>query len=114
MPATYRLELGRLNQVIARHLEMIDETEMESTFSDCERGAIPAIGAAYGIETVLETDMARQQEIYFESGDHEHLIKMRGEDFCFLLNQAPRIHVSHHLQRRQPGAAASLLRAPLC
>lgn len=76
---------------------MIDETEMESTFSDCERGAIPAIGAAYGIETVLETDLARQEEIYFESGDHEHLIKMRGEDFRFLLNHAPRIHVSHHL-----------------
>jgi Ala-tRNA(Pro) deacylase len=97
IPATYRLELGRLNQVSARHLEMIPEDEMGSAFSDCERGAIPPVGAAYGIETILEADLARQEAVYFESGDHEHLIKMRGEDFLTLMDQAQRAHVSHHL-----------------
>jgi Ala-tRNA(Pro) deacylase len=97
IPATYRLELGRLNQVSARHLEMISEDEMGSAFSDCERGAIPPVGAAYGIETVVEADLAQQEEVFFESGDHEHLIKVRGDDFRRLMDQAQRAHVSHHL-----------------
>lgn len=97
IPSTYRLELGRLNQVTARHLELIPEEEIVATFSDCERGAIPPLGEAYGIETVVESDLARQEDVYFESGDHEHLIKMRGDDFRTLLHQAPRVHVSHHL-----------------
>ena len=97
IPATYRLEIGRLNQVTARHLEMIDEDEMEATFSDCERGAIPPVGEAYGIETVLETDLAKQEAIYFESGDHKHLIRMKGDDFRSLMDQVQRVHVSRHL-----------------
>jgi len=97
IPATHRLELDRLNQVMARSLEMIEEDEMEATFSDCEKGAIPAIGDAYGIDTVLDTSLSHQSDVYFESGDHEHLIHMTGEDFRHLMEHSPRVQVSHHL-----------------
>ena len=97
IPATYRLEVGRLNQVTARNLEFIDEDEIEAAFSDCERGAIPALGQAYGIETILESDLVKQEAVYFESGDHEHLIKMDGNTFRELMDDVPRFHVSHHL-----------------
>jgi Ala-tRNA(Pro) deacylase len=70
---------------------------MRTTFSDCECGAIPPIGEPYGIDTILDLHLARSDEVYFESGDHEHLIHMRGKDFCQLLGEAPRMQVSHHL-----------------
>ena len=97
IPASYRLEIARLNHMTARYLEMIAEDEMEATFADCERGAIPPVGEAYGIETVIESDLARQEAVYFESGDHKHLIRMKGDDFRSLMAQVQRARVSHHL-----------------
>jgi Ala-tRNA(Pro) deacylase len=97
IPASYRLEVGRLNQVTARNLEFITEDEIEAAFSDCERGAIPPLGQAYGIETILESDLVKQEAVYFESGDHKHLIKMDGRVFRELMEDVPRFHVSHHL-----------------
>ena len=97
IPSTYRLELARLNQMMARHFELLAEEEIEAAFSDCERGAIPPVGQAYGIETLLESDLVKQAVVYFEAGDHEHLIKMSGADFRTLMGDVHRGHVSHHL-----------------
>lgn len=97
IPATHRLELDRLNQMLARSLEMLPEAEIEATFSDCERGAIPAIGEPYGVDVVVDPVLIHQDDVYFESGDHQHLIHVDGEVFRALLANAPRAHVSHHL-----------------
>ncbi len=97
IPATHRLELDRLNQTMARSLEVLPEDEIEATFSDCERGAIPALGEPYGVDVVVDPALIHQPDVYFESGDHQHLIHMRGEDFRNLMENVPRAHVSHHL-----------------
>jgi Ala-tRNA(Pro) deacylase len=97
IPATHRLELDRLNQMMARSLEMLPEDEIEATFTDCERGAIPAIGEAYGVDVVIDPSLMHQADVYFESGDHEHLIHLHGDVFRGLMEHAPRAQVSHHL-----------------
>lgn len=97
IPASHRLELDRLNQVMARSLEMVDADELAATFSDCEVGAIPAVGEAYGLDMVLDADLSHEADVYFDSGDHEHLIHMRGDVFRSLMEHVPRMHVSHHL-----------------
>lgn len=97
LPATHRLELDRLNQTMARSLEMLPEDEVEVTFADCERGAIPAIGEAYGVDVVIDPALTQQDDVYFESGDHEHLIHMRGDVFRDLMEDVPRAPLSHHL-----------------
>jgi Ala-tRNA(Pro) deacylase len=97
IPATHRLELDRVNQMMARSLEMLPEDEIEATFSDCERGAIPAIGEPYGIDVVVDPALIQQPEVYFESGDHEHLIHVHGDVFRGLMQDVPRVHLSHHL-----------------
>jgi len=97
IPATHRLELDRVNQIMARSLEMLPEDEIEATFSDCERGAIPAIGEPYGVDVVVDPALVQQPEVYFESGDHEHLIHVHGDVFRGLMEDVPRVHLSHHL-----------------
>jgi len=97
IPATHRLDLDRLNQVMARSLEIVKDDEIAMTFSDCEKGAIPAIGEAYGVDTVLDASLSHQQQVYFEAGDHEHLVQMAGEDFRLLMEHVPRVQVSHHI-----------------
>jgi Ala-tRNA(Pro) deacylase len=97
VPASHRLDLDRLNQVMARSLELVDGEELEFTFSDCEKGAIPPVGEAYGVDTVLDVALSQQEAIYFEAGDHKHLVHMKGDDFRRLMEHVPRVQVSHHL-----------------
>ena len=97
IPASHRLEVPQLNKLMSRHLEMVVETEIEAAFSDCEKGAIPAVGEAYGIDTIVDAGLMQQAAVYFEAGDHEHLIKMKKPEFGELMKHAQKVHVSHHL-----------------
>lgn len=97
IPATHRLDLDRLNQMLGRSLVMIGEPEITSTFSDCETGAIPVFGQAYGVDTVIDSGLIHEPQVYFDSGDHQHLVSMPGDDFRQLMEAAPRVHASHHL-----------------
>lgn len=97
LPATHRLDLDRLNQLMARSMVIMNEDEMQVAFTDCDRGAIPPIGEPYGIDTLVDSALARLDHVYFEFGDHEHLVHMTGDDFRKLIADLPRAQVSHHL-----------------
>lgn len=95
IPANCRLELDRLNQMTARNLEIIPKDELASAFPDCDCAAIPPCGQAYGLDTLLEAQLAGQPEVFFDCGDKQHLIRMLGEDFRSLMREVPRVHCSH-------------------
>ena len=78
-----------------RELELVEEDEFAKLFPDCEPGAIPPLGPAYNIETFLDEALKSLANIYFESGDHEHLIHTSGEDFKKLLSGVRHGHFSH-------------------
>jgi Ala-tRNA(Pro) deacylase len=96
IPATHRLDVDRLNQMFRRSLEPLPPDEIEATFYDCEGGAIPPIGQPYGVDVLVDTTLVHQPDIYFEPGDHKHLIHLRGEDFRGLMADAPKAQISHH------------------
>ena len=56
-------------------------------FADCEVGALPAMGPAYGLETVVDDVLSEQPDIYFEAGDHEQLIHVSAETFHILMGE---------------------------
>ena len=79
-----------------RNLGLAAESELGNLFFDCEIGALPALGPAYGVETVVDDALAEQPDIYFEAGDHEQLIHVSAETFQALLGDAIRHgHFSH-------------------
>ena len=71
------------------NLELAQEDELALLFPDCELGAIPAVGLAYGIGTVVDDSLLEQEEVYFEGGDHEHLVQVTGGSFQRLMAGAP-------------------------
>lgn len=81
LPASERLNLGRIRICLRRRLRLATEGEIARLFSDCESGAVPAIGAAYNLDMVVDDALANQPEIYFEGGDHRSLIHMKGAEF---------------------------------
>ena len=62
---------------------------MSALFYDCDLGAVPALGKAYEVETVVDDTLLRQPEIYFEGGDHEALVHLSGRDFRALMADLP-------------------------
>ena len=88
LPSTCHIKLGRLSRELNRKLRLATEKELPTLFGDCELGAIPPVGLAYGMTTVIDDSLADQPEIYFEAGDHEKLIRMDREDFMALMGHA--------------------------
>ena len=88
IPASRRLELGRVREELGRALHLCGEPACAALFPDCAFGAIPPLGAAYGLETVLDTSLETCDEVFFEGGDHETLVRMGGGAFLDLLEHA--------------------------
>jgi Ala-tRNA(Pro) deacylase len=97
LPATRRLQLGRLHHELGAHVGLATEDELGSLFPDCERGAVPALGAAYGIETLLDDSLAEQDDIFIEGGDHVSLVHLSGEAFRSLLGDVRHGNFSTHI-----------------
>jgi Ala-tRNA(Pro) deacylase len=81
VPTARHLKLTELRQKFGRDFGMANEKKIRSIFQDCAPGAMPALGPAYGLETIWDESVMNGPELYFEAGDHEHLIRMRTDDY---------------------------------
>jgi len=88
VPGNRHVSLDELWKKLGRRLSLVAETRLAPMFRDCECGAIPPLGPAYGMETIVDDSLVGQPEVYFESGDHRGLIRVRGEEFLTLLRDA--------------------------
>jgi len=85
VPATHHVDLGQLHRWLNRPLGLATEPELARLFEDCELGAIPPVGAAYGLETIFDDSLGERPDVYLEAGDHRTLIHVKGEDFVRLM-----------------------------
>jgi Ala-tRNA(Pro) deacylase len=96
LPSTRHVKMGELCRELNRDLHMMTEQQLSSLFSDCEPGAVPAIGFAYGITTVIDESLNALPEIYFEAGDHQSLIRLDRAAFIMLMQHAGRARFAVH------------------
>ena len=85
LPGDQWVNLDRVNTELNRDFDLVAEDELDTLFSDCEPGAIPPLGELYGIDTVMDDGLTSLSRVYFESGDHEQLIQLDGEQFRQLM-----------------------------
>lgn len=90
LPASRELDVGALNRALGRDLVLAEEGDFSTIFSDCDTGAVPPVGPAFGIETIVDDALLAQDEVYFEAGDHQNLVRVKGDDFARLMGQVPR------------------------
>jgi Ala-tRNA(Pro) deacylase len=96
LPASHRVNLGELSSVLGRAVRLATEDEASELFPDCSTGAIPSLGAAYGVDMVVDDSLAKQPEVYFEGGDHTSLVQVSAEQFFWLMQKAAHSHFSTH------------------
>lgn len=101
LPSSQHVQLSTLSKALRRDLRLVGEDELAGLFGDCEAGAIPPLGAAYGMRMIVEDSLADQEEIYFEAGDHENILQMSREDFMTMMEmeKARLMHFSEHQWR---------------
>jgi len=93
VPADRSVLLGQLSRLLGRkHLRLASEAYIASVFSDCDRGAVPGLGMAWGVETVVDEELDVTEVVYVESGDHEHLLRMSNDQFHELMLAARHGH----------------------
>ncbi|HVK56438.1 MAG TPA: YbaK/EbsC family protein, partial [Burkholderiales bacterium] len=85
LPASYHIQLNTLSERLERDLKLAVEPRLKQLFKDCEPGAIPPVGQAYGMDTIVDESLTEQPDLYFESGDHEELIHVQGDAFMKIM-----------------------------
>jgi Ala-tRNA(Pro) deacylase len=89
LPADRHIKLGQLSRLLGRpHLRLADEKRIAAIFTDCGPGAVPALGMAWGLETVVEDELDDCAVVYIEAGDHERLVCFSHEQFELLMQPA--------------------------
>jgi Ala-tRNA(Pro) deacylase len=88
VPASRRVSLADLTRWLGRDVQLADEPELQPLFADCTLGAIPPIGDAFGLETVLDDSLLTDDDVYFEGGDHRTLVHVAASDWRRLMKDA--------------------------
>jgi len=97
IPSDYHVHLGALHRRLGRNLGLATERELKTLFPDCEVGAAPPIGGAYGLQSMVDKGLLEQPEIFFEAGDHEHLVRTSGPGFRALQAGVEEVDVVRHI-----------------
>jgi Ala-tRNA(Pro) deacylase len=89
VPADREVMLGRLCRMLNRRgLHLADERRIAAVFEGCDRGAMPPVGMAWGVETVVDDEVEANEVVYLEVGDHAQLLRMTGRQFHALMENA--------------------------
>jgi len=98
LPACCKIDFDALKEQLGvENVELADEEELNSLFSDCAMGAEPPFGQLYGLPTLMDEMLEQDPFIVFQAGTHELAIRMDMEDFIHLAK--PRIlKFSYHMQ----------------
>jgi len=95
VPAGNWVEIEHLRKELRRDFHLATENQLAELFSDCEAGAVPPLGPAYGIETFMDQALNSLANVYFEAGDHKKLVRTSGDEFRTLLGGVRHGYYSH-------------------
>ncbi|MDJ0862067.1 MAG: YbaK/EbsC family protein [Gammaproteobacteria bacterium] len=96
VPSSHRVSLGQIHHQLERRLGLATEGELKILFPDCDLGAIPPLGGAWGMNTCVDAALLDQPEVWFEAGDHEAVLRVSGSQFRTLMAGATAGHFSSH------------------
>lgn len=88
LPSTHRLNLDALNRQLHRHLLLADTADYKGVFADCALKLLPALGEAYGFETIIDDSLLDHDFVYLFSGNPGELVRITGADFQLLHSNA--------------------------
>lgn len=90
VPADCRVKVGAVARMLGRpDLHLANEARIAELFDDCDLGALPPVGMAWGVPTVVDDELERLDEVWIEGGDHERLMRLNHQTFHELMRAQP-------------------------
>jgi Ala-tRNA(Pro) deacylase len=85
LPATHRINFKKVSELLGgATIELATEIEIGERCQDCELGVLPPFGWKYGMKTIVDESLTKDEEIVFEGNTHHEAIRMKYADFCRL------------------------------
>jgi Ala-tRNA(Pro) deacylase len=96
LPSVEHVDLAALRKQLGHGVELATEAELSKLFPDCAVGAVPPVGPAWDMDTYLDDCfLGDDDEVFFEAGDHEDLVRVSGDQFQKLLGNVRHGHYGH-------------------
>ena len=85
LDANHKIDMAKLKgQLGAKDAVIAEETEVGNACKDCELGAEAPIGSLYGITTVMDKALEKDDHIVFAAGSHDKAARISMADFLKL------------------------------
>ena len=82
LPASFRVGSSNNGSLMkATKVHLASEEEFESTFTDCEVGAMPPFGNLYDLSVYVDQSLVGVREMVFKVGSHGTSMKVRFTDY---------------------------------
>ncbi|MBC8524238.1 MAG: YbaK/EbsC family protein [Chlorobium phaeobacteroides] len=82
LPASDKLDFDKLKDAAGTgNVELAAEEDFADMFPGCEVGAMPPFGNLYGMKTYVAEELAEDDEIVFNAGNHNELLRLSYADF---------------------------------
>lgn len=82
LPACHRVDLDELKiQLDAADVSLADEQKLAELFPGCELGAEPPVGRLYGMTTVMDESLTKDDQVTFQAGTHNEAVTMTLADY---------------------------------
>jgi len=82
LPASYKLDFDKLKDAAGtKDVLLASEEDFADMFPGCEVGAMPPFGNLYGMKTYVAEELAEDEEIVFNAGNHMELLRLSYADF---------------------------------
>jgi Ala-tRNA(Pro) deacylase len=88
VPANRHVKINEINMAYNRRMGLATEPELDRIFSDCDQGAIPPVGDAYGMSTIVDQNLDECEDLYIEAGTHTELLHISGGAFRKLMEHS--------------------------
>ena len=102
VPGSREVTLRGVGAMLNEPVCLATEQELTALFNYCKVGAVPPVGDAYGIRTIVDRSLLAEKHIYFEAGDHRTIIHLTGAEFDKLMKKVPHRNIS-----REPRSSSS-------
>lgn len=77
LDATDRVDLVKARRALDADLvRLLSEDELTALAPDCELGAMPAVGAMFGLEVLADHAVREDADISFNAGSHRHTVRV--------------------------------------
>jgi Ala-tRNA(Pro) deacylase len=81
LPAPSVVDVGKVAEVVGEDVRLASESEIATTFADCEPGAMPPFGNLYDLPVYVDLALGRNERIVFRAGTHSVTMSVAYDEF---------------------------------